>query len=89
MSGDLPDPRATALADYLRRRAAVLGERDAAYRANTQRKEELLARAEAIEPERDVEGARNALREIQAACQLPWANDPKKPGPEVISRLSQ
>jgi hypothetical protein len=50
---------------FFSRRAALHAERDAGLRANAERKEELLARAEAIDPERDLEGARNALRDIQ------------------------
>jgi Domain of Unknown Function (DUF349) len=50
---------------FFSRRAALHAERDAGLRANAERKEALLARAEAIDPERDLEGARNALRDIQ------------------------
>jgi hypothetical protein len=50
---------------FFSRRAALHAERDAGLRANAERKEALLARAEAIDPERDLEGARNTLRDIQ------------------------
>ena len=51
---------------FFSRRGEVFGERDAEQRENQQRKEALLAEAEALDVEGDVKAAQAALRDIQA-----------------------
>jgi hypothetical protein len=51
---------------FFSRRGEVFGERDAEQRANQQRKEALLAEAEALDVDRDAKAAQAALRDIQA-----------------------
>lgn len=50
---------------FFSRRDEAFASRDATHRANLERKEALLARAEGLDPRADVEGAQAALRDIQ------------------------
>jgi len=49
---------------FFGRRSEVFSERDAEYKSNQEKKEALLAEAEAIDVEGDVKGAQSALRDI-------------------------
>jgi hypothetical protein len=69
---------------FFSRRAALHAERDASLRVNAESKEALLARAESIDPERDLEGARNALRDIQDD----WARIGRVPR-EIVGPLEE
>jgi hypothetical protein len=51
--------------EFFRRRNESRAERDAAQKANVEAKQALLAEAEAIDPGRDLTGARKRLRDIQ------------------------
>jgi hypothetical protein len=55
---------------FFSRRGEVFGERDAEQRENQQKKEALLAEAEALDVERDVKTAQATLRDIQARWEL-------------------
>ncbi|WP_084614676.1 DUF349 domain-containing protein [Nakamurella lactea] len=50
---------------FFSRRNQTFSERDAEFEANAKTKEQLLAEAEGIKPEQDLEAARRALRSIQ------------------------
>lgn len=50
---------------FFKRRSATFSERDAEFEQNAQRKEELVAAAERIDTQGDIETARTQLREIQ------------------------
>ncbi|MGH4012547.1 MAG: DUF349 domain-containing protein [Pseudonocardiaceae bacterium] len=50
---------------FFARRSATFSERDAEFEENAQRKEELVATAEQIDPGGDIEAARTQLRDIQ------------------------
>ncbi|HXR42199.1 MAG TPA: DUF349 domain-containing protein [Acidothermaceae bacterium] len=51
---------------FFSRRSAAFDERDSEFRANQTAKESLLAEAEAIDPEADLEAARAKLRDLQS-----------------------
>jgi hypothetical protein len=51
---------------FFSRRGEIFGERDAEQRANQQKKEALLAEAEALDVDADVKAAQAALRDIEA-----------------------
>lgn len=50
---------------FFSRRNQVFSERDAEFEANAAKKQELLVRAEKLDPAKDLEGAKSALRSVQ------------------------